>query len=115
MKIKEIEEILNTECLTEINDSDFMVEDFCCTELMSDVLAFTHEGDKTALITALSNAQTIRTAEMVDIKVVIIVRGKFVDEKLVELAHDSGITLLRTKDSLFSAAGKIYSSFKKKF
>eukprot|EP00831_Metopus_contortus_P041687 TRINITY_DN32765_c0_g1_i1.p1 TRINITY_DN32765_c0_g1~~TRINITY_DN32765_c0_g1_i1.p1 ORF type:complete len:131 (-),score=31.55 TRINITY_DN32765_c0_g1_i1:80-472(-) len=70
-------------------------------QLMSDVLAFTHEGDSTVLITALSNSQTLRTAEMVDIKVVIIVRGKTIDKQLIELAEENGITLLRTEDAMF--------------
>ncbi|PLX17449.1 MAG: hypothetical protein C0601_07775 [Candidatus Muiribacterium halophilum] len=83
------------------------IKEFCCTDLMSDVLAYTHEGECTALITALSNAQALRTAEMVDIKTVIIVRGKAIEKKLVDIAADNEITLLSTELSMFDVAGKI--------
>ncbi|MFA5478850.1 MAG: DRTGG domain-containing protein [Candidatus Muiribacteriota bacterium] len=108
MKIDELKKILNAEVLTKGIDDNHEIENFCCTELMSDVLAFTNDGESTALITALSNAQTLRTADMVDIRVVVIVRGKQVEEKLIEIAEESGITLLRTKYPIFTVAGKLY-------
>jgi serine kinase of HPr protein (carbohydrate metabolism regulator) len=54
----------------------------------------------------------LRTAEMVDIKVVIIVRGKTIDKQLIELAEENGITLLRTEDAMFEVAGKLCSHIK---
>ncbi len=44
------------------------------SDLMSDVL--TLEDHDLLLITGLANPQTIRTAEMADIKMIIIARGK---------------------------------------
>ncbi|MCK9223534.1 MAG: DRTGG domain-containing protein [Candidatus Muirbacterium halophilum] len=112
IKLETLKNILNAEVLTENFPEKLEICYFCCTELMSDVLAFTHEGDSTVLITALSNSQTLRTAEMVDIKVVVIVRGKTIDRQLIELAEENGITLLRTEEAMFEVAGKLCSHIK---
>lgn len=105
---------MNVDQLSELIEAKMMcrgeeceIKEFCCTDLMSDVLAYTHEGECTALITALSNAQALRTAEMVDIKTVIIVRGKAIEKRLVDIAEDNEITLLSTELSMFDVAGRI--------
>ena len=46
----------------------------CCSDLMSDVLAFVNE--KTVLITGLTNHHVLRTADMLDLKCLVFARGK---------------------------------------
>ena len=46
----------------------------CSADLMSDVMAFSKSN--ALLLTGLVNPQVIRTAEMMDIKAVVFVRGK---------------------------------------
>ena len=56
----------------------------------------------------LINPQVIRTAEMMDIKVIIFVRGKRPTECMINLAS-KGIILMSTKHPMFTACGKLYS------
>ncbi|MFW5782757.1 MAG: hypothetical protein ACOCWO_05660 [Candidatus Muiribacteriaceae bacterium] len=108
MNCRKLCEILAADCMSCRDDmGDMSIENFCCTELMSDVLAYTEDGERTALMTALSNSQTLRTAEMVDIRVVVIIRGKKVEEELVRLAEESDIILLRTPLNMYDAIIRI--------
>ncbi|PLX09846.1 MAG: hypothetical protein C0596_00765 [Marinilabiliales bacterium] len=77
------------------------------SDLMSDVLRLMIE--KTILITGLCNAQTIRTAEMADIKLIIIARGKKADSHMIKIAEESNICLLETDYSVYRVCGELYS------
>ena len=78
------------------------------SDLMSDVLTL---GDKIPLlITGLANPQSIRTAEMIDIEVVLIARGKEIDSEMIHLAHESGIVLLSSSYSVFKICGILYAN-----
>ena len=75
---------------------------------MSDALAF---GDnKGLLLTGLNNPQCIRTAEMMDIHCVVIVRGKEPDPSLISLANEKEIVLMKTDCSMFTACGLLYQA-----
>ncbi|PID95617.1 MAG: hypothetical protein CSA94_00630 [Bacteroidetes bacterium] len=75
---------------------------------MSDVL--TLQTDNLLLITGLSNIQTIRTAEMADINVIMIVRNKKISEDMIALANENDITLLQCEYSLFKTTGILYNN-----
>lgn len=77
------------------------------SDLMSDILARVEVPD--VLLTRLNNAQVVRTASVFGIKAVIIVRGRPIDPKIVELAEQEQIVLLSTEASLFETCGKLYS------
>jgi predicted transcriptional regulator len=78
------------------------------SDLMSDVLTLL--TDDLLLITGLNNVQTIRTAEMADIGVVLLVRGKEPSSKMIELAEENGIVLLSTGFSMFKSSGLLYGA-----
>ncbi|MEA3424049.1 MAG: hypothetical protein U9Q80_09695 [Bacillota bacterium] len=79
----------------------------CSSDLMSDVLAFIKD-EQTFLITGLCNQQVIRTAEMIDLKLIIFVRGKKPTKDIIEMASDNDIVLLSTNISMFDATGILY-------
>ncbi len=108
MKVSEIIEILKANVLTGENQLDLEIYSGCGADLMSDVMAFVKES--VILCTGLVNPQVIRTAEMMDIKVVCFVRGKVPGEAIVSLAKERGIIILTTQDPLFIACGKLYSA-----
>lgn len=107
MKVKEIVEILDAEIIIEGQDLEVDVNTACGSDLMSDVMAYA--GDKEILLTGLVNPQVVRTAEMMDIKVVIFVRAKKPGEYIVDMAKEKGIILLTTKYHMFVACGKLFS------
>ncbi len=79
---------------------------FIASDLMSDVLLVDNEID--ILITSLSTAQAIRTADIVSAIGVVIVNGKPVSADMKAAAKEFDITLLRTKLSTFEACGIIH-------
>jgi len=85
-----------------------------CSDLMSDALMImsTVKDSETlndsVLITGLTTNQSIRTAEMLDVEVVLLVRGKTPAEPVIELAKESGIALLGTELTMFNVSGLMY-------
>ena len=75
---------------------------------MSDVLTLTHED--VLFITGLVTAQTIRTAIVADIHVVVIVRGKAVPASIAELARANEVILIASDFSMFRASGELFAA-----
>ena len=109
MKLTKVQELLNAkihygaELVEEIEIADAFGSD-----LMSDVLAFVK--DQSLLLTGLVNGQVVRTAEMMDIKAIVFVRGKKPDELVVSLAEENGIILMCTDYRMYTACGLLYNS-----
>jgi len=108
MKLKEVCDILHARVLTQTPWEDLEVHSACGCDLMSDVLAFVK--NQALLLTGLVNPQVIRTAEMMDIKIIVFVRGKVPQAPIVELANDMGITILTTEYPLYVACGELYKN-----
>mgnify|MGYP001274342214 CR=1 FL=1 len=105
MKVRDIIGILDAKVLMEGN-LDCEVKSACGSDMMSDVLAFVK--DQAVLLTGLMNPQVIRTAEMMDMRCVVFVRGKNVDDSVKALACEKNITLLQTRHRMFTACGLLY-------
>ena len=87
-------------------DLDQEVKMGCGADLMSDVLAFSHEGS--LLMSGLTNPQVVRTAEMAGIVAIVFVRGKLPPSETVALAEEKGIPLLASKYTMFETCGRLY-------
>ena len=107
MTIREIGDLLDARVLCG-KDLDVDVKSACGSDMMSDVLAFVKH--RAALLTGLVNPQVIRTAEMMDIVCIVMVRGKAPTSSMIELAEDRGIPILATKMRMFSACGTLYNA-----
>jgi len=108
MTVAQIVEILDARLVTGEELLSKNVNSACGSDLMSDVLAFVK--DQSVLVTGLSNAQTVRTAEMMDIVCIVLVRGKKADEAMTALAQERGIAIMQTHHSMFTACGLLYDS-----
>ena len=106
MKISDIKTLLDAEVLCGEELLNTEVFSACCSDMMSDVLAFVKQ--QAVLLTGLVNPQVIRTAEMMDMKCVVFVRGKRPDRDMTELAENLDIILLTTKLPMFSSCGLLY-------
>lgn len=106
MKIKEIVELLDAEVLCGADKLEGEVHSACGCDMMSDVLAFVKE--QAVLITGLCNPQVVRTAEMMDMRCIVFVRGKMPPASVVELADESGIVVLASDERMYVACGKLY-------
>lgn len=108
MKLKEILHLLNAEVVWGSEDKlEIDIEYAGASDLMSDVLAFGKPG--LLLLTGLSNSQSVRTADIMEAKAIVYVRGKRPDKDGVELAIIKGIPLISTKYLMYKACGLLYS------
>ena len=107
MQLNEVKNILDAKILCGEDKMNTEVKSACGCDLMSDVLAFVK--DQALLLTGLMNSQVVRTAEMMDMKAIVFVRGKTPSEEILELAKDAGIAVLSTELPLYMSCGKLYS------
>lgn len=106
MKLKEIIELLSGEVLFGTDLLEGEVHFACGADLMSDVLSFS--ASETLLLTGLTTSQVMRTAELINLTGVILVRGKKPSQEMLSLAEEKRIPLIRTNLPMFEACGLIY-------
>ncbi len=106
MKLREIQDILSATVLCGAEDLDHEVLAACGSDFMSDVLAYVK--DQALLLTGLVNPQVIRTADMVEIKCVVFVRGKVPGEEILDLARSRGIVVMTSSLRMYTACGLLY-------
>lgn len=106
MTIADMVAVLNAKVLIGEDKLDMPVHTACCSDLMSDVLAFVDE--KTVLITGLTNPHVVRTSEMLDLKCIVFARGKIPTDDILDSAKEQGLVVLATKLTAFSTCGVLY-------
>lgn len=112
MKLKDLMELLKAEAFTSnisLNkDIDYV---FSC-DLMSDVLMITREASveksNIMLTTGLATNQSVRTAEMLDVEIICLVRGKKPSQKMIEVAEENDIMVIGTAFSTFKSNGLLF-------
>jgi len=81
-------------------------------DMMSDLLSMMNHGGGdsgvSALLTGLTNKQVVRTAEMVDIKLIVFANGKRPLAETIELAERCGISLASTEYTMFRSCGILF-------
>jgi hypothetical protein len=108
MTVSEAVSILDGQFYCGEEKADLEIASACGADLMSDVMAFVK--DRVLLLTGLVNPQVIRTAELLDIKGIIFVRGKTPGMDMIDMAKNSDIILGGTKHPMFIACGKLYEA-----
>ncbi len=106
MTLEEVLSVIDGKLLSPGADLAMEVGMACGADLMSDVLAFTHEG--TLLLTGLTNPQVVRTAEMSGIAAVVFVRGKVPPAETLSLAQSTGIPLLASRLTMYETCGRLF-------
>ncbi len=108
MKISEIKSILKADLICGEEYLENEVFTACGSDMMSDVLAYVKE--QAVLLSGLVNPQVVRTAEMMDMKCIVFVRGKQPDADIIDLAKEREIVLLRTSYEMFTSCGLLYKN-----
>ncbi|MCS7175824.1 hypothetical protein [Pseudothermotoga sp.] len=107
MKLSEILKELKAKVLANVQKvEELQFELVAASDLMSEVLAIAKPG--VLLITGLCTPQVVRTADVVGIQAVVIVRRETLPSETIEMAQASGIVLAATKMSMFEACGRLY-------
>lgn len=108
MKISTLKDLLDAKIICGEELTEKHVYSACGSDMMSDVLAFVK--DQAVLLTGLVNSQVIRTAEMMDMICVVLVRSKKPTDEMIDLAKENGIVLLTTNKRMYDACGILYSN-----
>ena len=108
MTIGDIKNLLSANMISGEEFEDKEVNTACGSDMMSDVLAFVK--DQSVLLTGLVNPQVIRTANMMDIVCIVLVRGKKPSDEMITLANENEIALLQTDLRMFTACGLLWES-----
>lgn len=108
MKIAKIVELLDASVCYGEELLENEVHSACGSDMMSDVLAFVK--DQAVLLTGLVNIQVVRTAEMMDMRCIVFVRGKKPGPEIIALARASEIAVLTTEERMYPACGKLYAN-----
>jgi len=107
MQLKQIKELLQAEVVWGEDHLETEITFAGGSDLMSDVLAFGKPG--ILLLTGLSNAQSVRTADIIEAKAIVYVRGKKPTDEGITLAKNRKIPLLSTNLMMYKACGILYS------
>ena len=108
MQIQTIAELLDAKILCGSAYVDRVVKSACGCDMMSDVLAFVK--DQAVLLTGLCNPQVVRTAEMMDMRCIVFVRGKIPPAEVIHLAEECEIVVMSTNERMYVACGKLYAN-----
>jgi len=108
MKIKEIATAIDATVVCGASRLEDEVEMGYSSDLMSDVL--TLDTDNLVLITGLVNLQAIRTAEMADIRAIVLVRNKKANQEMIDLASEHEMCILESPYSLFKSSGLLFQA-----
>ena len=114
MKRQELSELLSA---TVLLDSGYEpqggYDTICACDMMSELLASINQTGQNSrgvvLLTNLTNPQVVRTSEMVDIRLVIFLRGKKPVPETMALARSCGISLMTTPHTMFKSCGILYA------
>lgn len=109
MNISEVAQTLGAKVLCgEEFLSEIEVDYAFGADLMSDALAFVR--GRTLFLTGMVNQHTLRTADVLDIRCIVFVRGKEIPEEIVCMAKERDIALLCTDKTLFTSCGMLYAA-----
>lgn len=114
MKLDELVELLDCTIFTEdLYDGNREFRYAFSCDLMSDVLMCLRHSDDSRnsegmLVTGLVTNQAIRTAEILDLGIILFVRDKLPSRQVIELAHESDVILLGTKNVMYTTSGILF-------
>jgi len=106
MKLKEIINSLNLQVLTAKDNLEKDVSDGYTSDLLSDVIANSREGN--LWITLQIHQNIIAVAKLKDLAGVIIVNNRQPEEDTLKKAEEEKIPLLATEATAYRISGKLY-------
>ncbi|TEU07324.1 MAG: serine kinase [Candidatus Aminicenantes bacterium] len=106
MKLKEIVEKLQLKVLTARDKLDEEVTGGYTSDLLSDVIANSKQGN--LWITLQTHQNTIAVAKLKDLAGIIIVNNREPDEETLAKAKEENVPLLCSEEMAFEVSGKLY-------
>jgi serine kinase of HPr protein (carbohydrate metabolism regulator) len=107
MKLKEIDEKLQLKVLTGQDKLDTEVSGGYTSDLLSDVIANSKDGN--LWITLQTHQNIIAVAKLRDLAGIIIINNRKPDEETLQKAKEENVPLLCTGEIAFRITGKLYN------
>lgn len=108
MRLSEIQKMLDATVYAWEDGEDRDLSRVFACDMMSDILACDDEIE--LMVTGLVNQQVIRTADMLDIGVILFVRGKIPAEDVISMAKQRDMVVLGTRHRMFTTCGILYQA-----
>ena len=106
MKVREIIEKLHLEVLAGQDKMDAEVTGGYTSDLLSDVIANSKEGN--LWITLQTHQNIVAVAKLKDLAGIIVVNNREPDEDTLKKAEEENVPILGSKDMAFDISGKLY-------
>jgi serine kinase of HPr protein (carbohydrate metabolism regulator) len=106
MKLKEIIEKLQLKVLTSQENLDAEVTGGYTSDLLSDVIANSKEGN--LWITLQTHQNIIAVAKLKDLSGIVIVNNREPDEDTLQKAKEENVPLLVSEEMAYEVSGKLY-------
>jgi serine kinase of HPr protein (carbohydrate metabolism regulator) len=106
MKLKEIIEKLQLKVLTGQDKLDVEVTGGYTSDLLSDVIANSKEGN--LWVTLQTHQNIIAVAKLKDLSGIIIVNNREPDEDTLQKAKEENVLLLSSEETAFEVSGKLH-------
>ncbi len=107
MRLREIIEKLNLEAKVGANRLDNEITGGYASDLLSDVLANSKEGN--IWITLQIHKNIVAIASMKDLSGIIIINGREPEEETIQKADEENVPIMISKLSAFELIGKLYN------
>ena len=108
MRLEEVVKIVRGVVLNPQVSLNRDVKGACGADLMSDVLASIQPD--ALLLTGLTNLQVVRTAQMADVRAIVLVRGKKAQPEMLELATQENIPVISSPYGMFELCGRLHKA-----
>ena len=108
MKLAEVQNILEAQLVWNVECAEFgerKVSSCHASDLISDILSF--RGPGSLLLTGLTNAQVVRTADILDFVAVCFVRGKKPQPETIALAEKEDMPLFVAPLSMYESCARL--------
>lgn len=107
MKLKEIVEKLNLEVMSGANKLDNEVKGGYVSDLLSDVIAHSQEGD--IWVTLQIHQNIVAVASLNNLAGIVLVNGRYPEDETIQKAETEGIPIVVSKLPAFEVVGRLYN------
>jgi len=106
VKLSQIVQILQADVRCGEEELDLEIPYSVASDMMSDVLVC-NDADR-ILISGLCTMHVVLTAQILDLRAILFVRGKQPTAEMIEAAKENGIAILCTDMGMFNVCGELY-------
>jgi hypothetical protein len=108
MRLSEVLTVVNGRFISPNVNPNIEVQRGFAADLMSDALRY--RLCDALLVSGLANHQVVRTAEMADVRAILMVRGKVPAPETLDLAEEVGIPFLGTNMTMFESCARLFDA-----